>query len=134
MTNQESNKIKSIDLKTFATLIGVIFLIGGMVGTYAVQTYRVQKIEEKVELLSTDVKNNSELLLRPTFGLDDYIRLEDTKAKSQQRELDRRVVWRDSTDKFRREAEKAIASTSKDVETIKFLVTEIRADLKKINK
>ena len=131
MTEEENRKIKAIDLKTFLTLLPVFVILAGGVGGYFIQGYRVGENAEDVKATLALAKSNQALLAQPRFTLEDYTRMESSKAASNQKELDRRAVWMQSQDEFRRKAEQAIISTSKDVESIKGLVSELKDEFKK---
>ena len=51
-----------IDLKTFATVIGIVASLGGIIGTWSVVQYRLDEVEIRQAELSKEIKKVEESL------------------------------------------------------------------------
>lgn len=49
--------IMKIDLKTLATVIGIVASLAGIIGTWSVVQYRLDAVEVKQEQLSKEIQN-----------------------------------------------------------------------------
>jgi uncharacterized protein (DUF342 family) len=129
MSTDEESQLKSINLKTLLTLIGIVTTIAGTSGAWYLMQYRVEQLEEVIDLEKARVSRLETQLSAPRFTLEDYEIRTNAFRESIIKELDRSSKWMSSHDSFRLETVKATAETSANVREIKSLLISLKTEI-----
>lgn len=132
MSDSEEATLRSINLKTFMALIGIVGIIATTGGVWFITKYRVDQIEKFNQEEAQRVDKIEALLAKPRFTLEDYEIRTQAFRDSVLKELDRRAGWMKGHDSFRLETVKTGAETAANLREIKNLVTAIKSDLEKL--
>lgn len=127
MSKSEEVMLKSVNLKSILTLIGIIAIIATTGGVWYLTQYRVGRIEEDLVVVK-------EALRRPSFTVEDFELRSNSFQQSVVKELDRRADWMAVQDEFRLETIKTNAETAASIREIKSILLELKKDVSTIKK
>jgi len=134
MSESEEITLNKINLRTLFILLGIVSVLATTAGTWFVNSYRLNELEEGRSLDRDRITRIEKLLTEPRYTLgDDERRMKDFAATFMG-ELERRGVWMDGIDTFRISTIKTTAETNANIREIKNLVISMKDDIEEIKK